>query len=78
MALCALCPKEVSELCDSHIIPKLVYKRIRTRKNSRFRDLSNIKKPLQDGEKHKMLCAECEEKFSAWENKFTGSVPNFV
>lgn len=70
MAQCALCQKEVSELCDSHIIPKLVYKRIRTRKNSRFRDLSNIKKPLQDGEKHKMLCEECEEKFSAWENKF--------
>lgn len=66
---CALC-KEEKELMKSHIIPSLVYKRIRSNKHSRFRSLDNIEKVLQDGEKRPMLCHECEELFSSFERLF--------
>ncbi len=42
---CALCKKEDVELRNSHIIPKLAYKKIRFYENSRFRnfyDINNI------------------------------------
>ena len=67
--ICALCKQE-AELMDSHIIPKLVYRRIKSHPNSRFRSLDNISKIWQDGEKRKMLCHDCEEKFSALETFF--------
>ena len=70
MPICKLCGNSCSQLMQSHIIPKLVYNRIKTHPQSRFRDYSNIKRPLQDGEKHEMLCHECEEKFSKYETKF--------
>lgn len=71
---CALCEKE-AVLKQSHIIPKLVYKRIRSNKRSRFRSLDNFTQVLQDGEKRPMLCQECEELFSSYEVKF---VSNFL
>lgn len=61
---CALCGNE-AKLIQSHIIPKLVYKRIRSHKNSRFRSLDNFTKVMQDGEKRPMLCYDCEEVFSS-------------
>lgn len=66
---CALCGNE-SKLMQSHIIPKLVYKRIRSHKNSRFRSLDDFTKVIQDGEKRLMLCHDCEELFSSYEVKF--------
>lgn len=69
MKCCALCGKE-AELVKSHIIPKLVYRRISGHEKSRFRSLDNFKKSMQDGEKRPMLCHECEELFSSYENKF--------
>ena len=66
---CALCGNE-AKLIQSHIIPKLVYKRIRSHKNSRFRSSDNFKKVMQDGEKRPMLCHDCEELFSSYEVKF--------
>lgn len=66
---CALCNRE-SSLQDSHLIPKLVYTRIKSHPNSRFRSLDDIFKVMQDGEKHKMLCHDCEEKFSVLETYF--------
>lgn len=71
---CALCDKE-TDLKQSHIIPKLVYRRIRSNKKSRFRSLDDFTKVLQDGEKRPMLCHECEELFSSYEVKF---VSNFL
>lgn len=68
--VCALCGKN-AELQQSHIIPKLVYSRIKSHKNSRFRSLDNITKIMQDGEKRPMLCHDCEELFSSYEVKFT-------
>lgn len=67
---CALCGKE-ADLMQSHIIPKLVYKRIRSHTCSRFRALDNITRVMQDGEKRPMLCQECEELFSSYETKFS-------
>lgn len=69
---CALCGKE-AKLMQSHIIPKLVYKRIRSHKNSRFRSLGNFTKVMQDGEKRSMLCHDCEELFSSYEVKFASN-----
>lgn len=66
MKSCALCEKN-AVLMQSHIIPNLVYKRIRTFPNSRFRSMDNFGKELQDGEKRPMLCHDCEQKFSAFE-----------
>lgn len=66
---CALCGKE-AKLMQSHIVPKLIYKRIRSHKNSRFRSLDNFTKVMQDGEKRPMLCHDCEELFSSYEVKF--------
>lgn len=67
---CALCENEYPKLCQSHLIPKLVYKRIRLHPKSRFRNLSEVNRPLQDGEKHYMLCSACEERFSKLETWF--------
>lgn len=67
---CKLCGNEYTKLCESHIIPELVYKRIKLHKRSRFRDLNNVNKVLQDGEKYPMLCLGCENKFSALESNF--------
>ena len=66
---CALCRKE-ADLMNSHLIPKLVYNRIKSHPKSRFRSLDNITRIMQDGEKHYMLCHECEEKFSFLETYF--------
>ena len=66
---CALCKKNVP-LMQSHIFPKLIYKRIRSHPKSRFRSLDNFSKGMQDGEKRPMLCHDCEERFSAFESKF--------
>ena len=54
---------------QSHIFPKLIYKRIRSHPKSRFRSLDNFSKAMQDGEKRPMLCHDCEERFSAFESK---------
>ncbi len=55
-------------------MPLLVYKRIRSVPNSRFRSLDNIATVLQQGEKRPMLCHECEERFSFLETKFARNV----
>lgn len=59
-----------AEEMQSHIFPKLIYKRIRSHPKSRFRSLDNFSKAMQDGEKRPMLCHDCEERFSAFESKF--------
>ena len=69
--ICALCREKDVVLKQSHIIPKLAYKRVRSVPNSRFRALNNIKMPFQDGEKKYMLCGDCESFFSKYETMFT-------
>ena len=60
MIVCALCGKQ-AKLMQSHIIPKLVYRRIKSHPNSRFRSMDDFKREIQDGEKRPMLCTECEK-----------------
>lgn len=67
---CALCRKENIQLMQSHLIPKGVYNRIKAFKNSRFREMGDINKIYQDGEKKPMLCHDCEEFFSKYERIF--------
>lgn len=67
MGICALCGRK-EPLMQSHIIPKLVYRRIK--KSGRFRSLDDINRILQDGEKRPMLCHYCEELFSSYEQNF--------
>ncbi|KEH95238.1 hypothetical protein [Clostridium novyi] len=68
---CALCNRENIELMKSHIIPKLVYTRVKKYKNSRFRNYFDFNDIYQDGEKKPMLCHDCEEFFSKYEVEFT-------
>lgn len=68
---CALCSRENIELMKSHVIPKLVYTRVKTYENSRFRNYFNCNQIYQDGEKKPMLCHDCEEFFSKYEVEFT-------
>ena len=67
VGVCALCGRE-EPLMQSHLIPKLVYRRIK--KSGRFRSLDDINKIFQDGEKRPMLCHGCEELFSSYEQNF--------
>lgn len=68
---CALCGRENMKLMQSHIIPKLVYARVKTYQNSRFRNFLDFNQLFQDGEKKPMLCHDCEEFFSKYEVEFT-------
>ena len=51
MGTCALCGKENIQLMQSHLIPKAVYKRIKTFKNSRFREMDDIQKYIKMAKK---------------------------
>lgn len=68
---CALCDRDNQKLMQSHIIPKLVYSRVKSFQNSRFRNYLDLNKLYQDGEKKPMLCHDCEELFSKYEVEFT-------
>lgn len=67
---CGLCKKEKVELQDSHIIPKLAYKRVKAYSTSRFRNYYDINTIYQDGEKKPLLCSDCELFFSKYETHF--------
>ena len=57
------------ELMSSHIIPEFLYKTMYDQKH-RFREISTLKdkdKFHQKGIKEKLLCTQCEAKFSAYE-----------
>lgn len=67
---CALCD-ESSELQDSHIIPSFIFEWLVNTSGTgfmRFGESPNLR--VQDGWKPKMLCADCEQKFSLWEKRF--------
>lgn len=66
---CALCGSD-NELKQSHIIPKLIYKRIKSHPKSRFRMYGNPKHLFNDGDKVPMLCGDCEIFMSGYETYF--------
>jgi len=65
---------EKTELCESHIIPKFVYRWMKKTGTGRLRQIKKLNTPLQDGIKTKMLCEECENKFSKAEKWFKENV----
>ena len=67
---CALCKKENVERKQSHIIPKGVYRRSRTKENSHFKNHFHPEEIFQDGEKKYMLCGDCEKFFNSYETPF--------
>ncbi len=70
MGICRLCEKE-RELCESHIIPKFIFDWIKKTSATGYLRLAiNINQRLQDGTKEKILCKDCELKFSKYENYF--------
>jgi hypothetical protein len=62
--------KEESKLCESHIIPKFVYKWMKNTGTGRMRQVNTINKPIYDGIKKHMLCKQCEDRFSKHEKVF--------
>ena len=67
---CALCA-ESSDLQASHIIPGFVFDWFReTSATGHFRFSQSPNRRVQDGLKPRMLCWECEQRFSFWEAKF--------
>ncbi|WP_394867499.1 hypothetical protein [Paraclostridium bifermentans] len=73
---CELCKAENVILENSHIISKLVYRRLKEKQNSRFRNFFDIEHFQQDGEKEYLLCGECEDKFSKYETDFANKFLN--
>lgn len=66
---CALCNKE-TKLELSHIVPKMVMRTLKKTAVGNIRSTENPNVPIQDSEKHYMLCGECEDLFSEKETYF--------
>ncbi len=78
MPQCALCPNDVPQLCLSHIIPEPFYAGVYDA-NGTFPVFSNKKvgpvmKPQQKGFRERLLCPDCEGRFSKWETYSLGQM----
>lgn len=74
MDKCKLCDNSAS-LRDSHIIPKFVFRWLKSTTTSPL--TRYFKKPdhyQQDGLKAKMLCHKCEATFNKWETTFANQI----
>lgn len=68
--ICRLCEKS-SELADSHILPKSIFKWMKeTSATDYLRFSQKMDVPQQDGLKTPFLCHECENQFSTYEKYF--------
>lgn len=68
---CALCDSD-SPLCESHIIPQFVFDWMKeTSATGHIRFAENPNRRVQDGWKPRLLCSECEQRFSRWEKAFS-------
>lgn len=75
MSTCTLCGSD-RPLKDSHIIPSFVFDRIKRNSPAGFLR-AGIKNPnmrRQDGDKPKLLCGDCEQRFSKAERKFAEEI----
>ena len=69
-APCALCGAQ-GGLQLSHLIPKFVFKHASQRSPTGYlRTTAVPNRRSQDGPKDYLLCSECEQRFSRWENSF--------
>lgn len=66
---CALC-RENKKLELSHIVPKFVIRYLKNTSIGAIRNMENPNITVQDGEKHYLLCGDCEDLFSEYETKF--------
>lgn len=66
--------RENAKLCESHIIPKFVYKWMKETGSGRLRQVKTKNKPMLDGIKKHMLCKSCEDKFSKYEKLFSEKI----
>lgn len=73
LSRCALCNKEVA-LELSHIVPKFAIRRLKKTSIGAIRNADNPNAVVQDGEKHYMLCGECEDLFSKYETYFSNNI----
>ncbi len=75
MAACALC-KSDKPLVESHIIPQFAFDRIKKNSPTGFLRGVILQPNLrrQDGDKPKMLCDDCEQRFSEAEKNFAEKV----
>lgn len=73
LSRCALCGSD-DKLELSHIIPKMVIRNLKKTAISNIRSVENPNKPIQDSEKHYMLCGKCEDLFSEYEKYFSDNI----
>jgi 5-methylcytosine-specific restriction endonuclease McrA len=72
---CALCGSD-GPLKDSHIIPSFVSDKIKNNSPAGFLrgGIADPNMRRQDGDKLKLLCGDCEQRFSIAEKKFAEEV----
>ncbi len=70
---CRLCGK-FAELQESHIIPKFIYKWLKTSGGGHLRSGQNPNIRIQDGHKYHWLCEDCEQRFNKWETLFSKNI----
>lgn len=75
MTACALC-KSDKRLKESHIIPQFVFDRIKNNSPTGFLrgGISDVNLRRQNGDKPKMLCNDCEQRFSQAEKDFAEKI----
>jgi hypothetical protein len=70
---CELC-RTTAELRESHVIPKFAIRWMKETGTGYIRRVAAANIRLQDGAKRRMLCGECEQRFSGPENYFAAEV----
>ncbi len=71
---CKLCEKNTN-LEQSHIIPKFIYKWLKeTSATGYLRFGQNPNKRIQDGFKEYLLCGDCEDLLNKWETEFATNI----
>jgi hypothetical protein len=69
-AKCALCLHQ-KELQLSHIVPKFVVDYLKRSGAGGMRSYRTPNLRIQDGQKARLLCRDCEQLLSGWEKKFS-------
>lgn len=73
MPSCALC-SEARPLQMSHIVPAFVWTWLKASSPGHIRGADAPNRRIQDGPKIPLLCHECEEKLSVWEQEFARNI----
>lgn len=73
LGTCAFCGDQ-AKLKESHVLPAFVYRWLRRRGTGHIRHSENPNRRVQDGLKLKLLCGDCERRFSRFETAFATKV----